>query len=114
MADHPITVTPSPGRLRVVWRGRVVADSARALILREASHPPVCYVPREDAEMRLFQRTERKTHCPHKGDANYFTLVDGDARDENAVWTYERPFAPVAAIAGHLAFYPDRVEFKDQ
>ena len=28
----------------------------------------------------------------------------------NAVWTYEVPFAAVAEIKDHLAFYPDRVD----
>ena len=46
MRDHPITIEPARARLRVVWRGRVVADTAHALVLREASYPPVHYVPR--------------------------------------------------------------------
>ena len=28
----------------------------------------------------------------------------------NAVWSYETPFASVAKIKDHLAFYPDRVD----
>jgi uncharacterized protein (DUF427 family) len=108
--DHPITVEPNPHRVVVRLNGRTVADTARALTLREASYPPVHYVPREDADMSLLERTAHGTHCPYKGDAAYYTVrADGRAA-ENAVWTYEHPYPAVAAIAGHLAFYPDRVD----
>ncbi len=108
--DHPITVTPAPNRVRVVFNGRVVANSARALVLREASYPPVYYVPRDDAEMALFVPSDHRTRCPYKGDAGYFSLSVDGRRAENAVWTYEAPYPAVAAIRGHLAFYPDRVD----
>lgn len=108
--DHPITVTPASNRVRVIFNGRVVADSARSLVLREASYPPVLYIPRDDAEMALFVRSDHGTHCPYKGDAGYFSLAVDGHRSENAVWTYESPYPAVAAIRGHLAFYPDRVD----
>ena len=57
------------------------------------------------------RETARSTHCPFKGDASYFTLKDGSAEAANAVWSYEAPFPAVAEIAGHLAFYPDKVMF---
>jgi uncharacterized protein (DUF427 family) len=110
--DHPITIEPIAGRVRVIWRGRTLGESARALELSEAGYKPVAYIPREDLDMSLFERTDRVTMCPYKGDANYFTLHDGEARDENAVWSYERPKPEVAEIASLLAFYPNRVEVK--
>jgi len=109
-ADHPITIEPIAGKVRVVWRGRKIGESVRALELAEAGYKPVAYVPREDVDMSVFERNDRVTTCPYKGEANYFTLHDGEARDENAVWTYEKPKAEVAEIASHLAFYPSRVE----
>jgi uncharacterized protein (DUF427 family) len=108
--DHPITIEPLPGRVRVTWRGKMIGETLRALKLSETGYKPVAYIPREDVDMSLFERTERVTTCPYKGEANYFSLHDGDARDENAVWTYERPKADVAEIDSHLAFYPNRVE----
>lgn len=108
-ANHPITITPSQNRIRVLFNGKVVADSARALDLKEATYPVVRYIPRADADLFFFERSERTSHCPYKGDANYFSLVDGGARVDDAVWTYERPGEAVAAIAGHVAFYPDKV-----
>jgi uncharacterized protein (DUF427 family) len=109
-ADHPIAVEPNPKRVRVTFAGRVVADTRRALTLREACYAPVQYIPRADIDMALFERTANATHCPYKGDACYFSLkVDGRA-SENAAWSYEAPYPAVAAIKEHLAFYPRRVE----
>jgi uncharacterized protein (DUF427 family) len=108
--DHPITIEPTPGRVRVVFNGRVVADSTRALKLREASLRPVLYIPRADADMSLLVRSTHASHCPYKGDAAYYSLnVDGRT-GENAVWTYEAPYPAMASIKEHLAFYPDRVD----
>jgi uncharacterized protein (DUF427 family) len=109
-SEHPITIEQNPNRVRVLFNGRVVADTKRALTLREATLPAVQYIPREDADLALLERTAHKTHCPYKSDAAYYTIrADGRAA-ENAVWTYEDPYPGVAAIKGHLAFYPNRVD----
>ncbi len=108
--DHPITITVNPARDRVTLGGAVVADSARALRLQEASYPPAFYIPREDANMALLTRTALSTHCPYKGDASYYTITAGDRTAKDAVWSYETPFPAMAEITGHLAFYPNRVD----
>lgn len=107
--DHPIDITPYTGRVRVTLDGHVIAETSHALALKEASYPVVFYVPRDDADMAALVRTDRKTHCPYKGDASYFTISANGGTVHNAVWTYEEPFPAMAAIAGHLAFYPDKV-----
>jgi uncharacterized protein (DUF427 family) len=112
--DHPITIEPNGKRVRVVFNGRVVADTTRALTLRETSLRPVHYIPRADADMRLLARSTHTTHCPYKGDAAYYSLqVDGRTA-ENAVWTYETPYPAMAAIKEHLAFYRERVDRIDE
>lgn len=108
--DHPITITRSDAHVVVRAAGKVIADTRRALELREASYPPVLYIPREDADMALLGRTAHASYCPYKGDASYYSVIGGV---ENAVWSYESPYAAVEAIRGHLAFYPDRVEAID-
>jgi uncharacterized protein (DUF427 family) len=108
--DHPITIEPIHERVRVAWRGRTIGDSQHALELREANYPPVVYVPRTDMDMSALERTVHVTTCPYKGEANYYSLADSEARDDNAVWTYEHPKAGVAEIASYLAFYPDKVK----
>jgi uncharacterized protein (DUF427 family) len=108
--DHPITIAPNPHRVRVLIGGVIVAETTRALTLKEAQFPPVQYIPREDAAMDLFERTDRSTHCPYKGDASYFTVMAGGIVAKDAVWSYETPFEAVKSIAGHLAFYPNKVD----
>ena len=108
--DHPITIGPIAERVRVVWRGRTIGDSKHALELNEAGYKPVAYVPREDVDMSLLERTDHITTCPYKGEANYYSITDGKARDDNSVWTYELPKTEVGEIGSHLAFYPDKVE----
>jgi uncharacterized protein (DUF427 family) len=108
--DHPITIEPHAGRVRVTVAGRVIADTRNALTLREAAYPAVQYIPRQDVDMSLLQRTDHATYCPYKGDCAYYSIPAGGERSANAVWTYEAPYEAVAQIKGHLAFYPDRVE----
>ena len=108
--DHPITITSSTLRVVVTVGGRVVADTREALTLHEANYPPVHYIPRDDVDVSLLERTDHATYCPYKGDCAYYSIPVGDARSTNAVWTYEAPYAAVAEIKDHLAFYPDRVD----
>lgn len=108
--DHPITIERNPARVTVTVAGRVIADTRNALILSEASYPPVQYIPRADVDMSLLERTQHATYCPYKGDCSYYSIPSGGTKSANAVWTYEAAYPAVAAINGHLAFYPDRVE----
>ena len=108
--DHPITITRNTGRVRVTFAGKVIADSTRALTLKEADYPPVQYIPREDADMGLLKATTHVTICPYKGEASYFSIAVDGRVSENAVWSYETPYPAMAEIAGHLAFYPSRVD----
>lgn len=111
--DHPITITPNPRRVRVTAGDIVIAETSKALTLKEAKYPAVQYVPRQDANMALLERTDRVTHCPYKGDASYYSVkADGNTLD-NAIWTYETPFPAMTEISGHLAFYPDKVKIEE-
>ncbi len=108
--NHPITIARNARRVRVIFRDQVIADTTRALTLREASYPPVQYIPRADAAMDLLKPTAHASHCPYKGDASYFTIAAGGKMAENAAWSYEQPYPTMADIAGYLAFYPNRVD----
>jgi len=108
--DHPITVELSHSRVFVRVGDIEIVNSRNALILREASYPPVLYIPRRDADMSRLTRSDHSTYCPYKGDCSYYTIPAGGPKSGNAVWTYERPYAADAEITGHLAFYRDRVD----
>ena len=108
--DHPIAIEPARERVRVMLDGVAVADTTRALVLREAAYQPVFYIPREDTQLALLTRSAHTTHCPYKGDASYYTIRAGGRVSENAIWSYEEPYPAMRPIAGHLAFYPNRVD----
>lgn len=109
-ADHPITIESSESRVRVTVAGHVVADTRAALTLHESDYPPVYYIPRDDVDMSLLERTDNESYCPYKGEASYFSIPVGGEPSVNAIWTYEAPYDAVARIKDHVAFYPDRVD----
>ena len=55
-------------------------------------------------------RSDRTAYCPYKGAAVYFSISVGGERSIDAVWSYETPYAAVAGIKDHVAFYTDRVD----
>jgi uncharacterized protein (DUF427 family) len=108
--DYRVDLEPSADRVRVRALGEVVADTTRALIVRETRHAPVVYLPLEDVRRELIEPTAHTTFCPFKGEASYWTLRVGGRALENVLWGYASPFDEVAGLAGYVAFYPDRVE----
>lgn len=108
--DHPISIEPQPKRVKIIFNRQTIAETTQALELRESTLSPVQYIPRKDVAMELLQRTEHSTHCPYKGDANYFSITVDGKTAENAIGTYENPYPAVASIKEHLAFYPNRVD----
>ena len=111
---HSVTTKPARVRVRVTYKGEVIADTTDAVALEESMGegkktlaPVVYYIPRKDVKMDRLVRTSHSTHCPFKGDASYYSLKNGP---ENAVWSYEQPYDEMSAIRETLAFYPDKVE----
>jgi uncharacterized protein (DUF427 family) len=109
---HSIEIAPFGGRVRIRVGGAIVADTAHAMMLEETGYPPVFYLPRDDVRMEHFAPSERTSHCPYKGDASYFHLESGGQEIVDAAWSYEAPYPIALSIAGHLAFYPDKVEIE--
>lgn len=101
---------PVPQRIRAVVAGETVIDSTRAMLLHETGHLPVYYFPEDDVRMELLEPSERATHCPHKGDASYWSIRVGRRVVPDAVWTYREPLEPVSFLAGHVAPYWDLMD----
>ena len=104
-----ITIRRAPGTWVVRAGGAVLAETSAALELVEGSLPPVIYFPRDDVAMAFLERTDSATTCPHKGQASYYALHMKSRVIPDAAWSYEEPLPAAAEIAGHLAFYPDKV-----
>ena len=100
-----ITITKAPGTWSVRAGGAVLGESKDALVLSEGDYPDVIYFPRGDIAMAFLDATDHSSHCPHKGDASYFSIVTKSETLTNAAWSYEAPKDDVARIKDHLAFY---------
>jgi uncharacterized protein (DUF427 family) len=107
--DHQITIEPTGVRVMVLVGAQIIADTTRALTLREANYPPVQYIPLEDVDQTLLTASATQTYCPYKGDASYYSITAGGGRAD-AVWSYRAPYDDVADIAGHVAFYADKAD----
>jgi uncharacterized protein (DUF427 family) len=106
---HPITIAPTGVRVIVKAGDEVVAESDGALTLREASYPPVQYVPAADVKAELSGPTSTYSYCPYKGDCSYYSVTTSGGEIADAAWSYPEPYEGVAEIAGYLAFYPSKV-----
>lgn len=112
-ADRPahfVQFEPSPKRIRVMFGGETIVDTTNGLILYERGHVPVYYLPRKDVAMELLTATDHSTHCPFKGDANYYNVSASGKTSENAAWSYEKPFDECGGIKDYLAFYWDKID----
>lgn len=107
---HRVSTESCCKRIRVEFNGEIIADTTCALYLFEPPIPPVYYIPLDDVRGEFLHRTEHSTHCPFKGDAIYWSVKVGDRVAENAVWSYPDPIDKVPELAGHAAFYWDRMD----
>lgn len=106
---HRVTTEPAAHRVRVTIGDQVLADSTRAIVLHESNHADRYYLPREDVNWDLLQKTDSTTHCPVKGDADdYWSLASDPTTD--VAWSYPTPFDYLQSIAGYVAFYSERVQ----
>jgi uncharacterized protein (DUF427 family) len=103
--EQQVRTEPVHRRVRAYLGGVAVADSTRTLLLLEARHLPVYYFPPADVRTDLLEPTAKRTHCPHKGDASYWTVRVGDRVADNAAWSYQDPIGGRDDIKGYLAFY---------
>ncbi|MFE3036870.1 DUF427 domain-containing protein [Streptomyces canus] len=98
---HTITIEQLDRPVRVAHGDQVLAESERALVLRETGCPPRYYLPAEDVRLDLLTPSDTHTYCPFKGTASYWSLPDAP----DLVWSYPEPKPAVAEIKDHLCFY---------
>lgn len=106
---HTIDTRTQDLHVEIRLGGEVVAVSDRPVLLDETGLPTAYYLPRDDIRADV-RRIELSTHCPFKGDATYWTMEVGGRTHDGIAWSYEDPKAGAEEIAGHLAFFADRVE----
>ena len=109
-SESSLVIEDSPRRVRVVLNGETIADSVDMKMMHETRHLPMYYFPMDDVRMDLLENTDHTTHCPHKGDASYWSVKVGDRVAENAMWAYEDPLDDVPELEGLAAFYWNKMD----
>ncbi|MCY3578546.1 MAG: DUF427 domain-containing protein [bacterium] len=107
---YAIDLVPWLDRGRAQFGGVVVAESDACVVVKESDHQDQLYFPIDDISWDYFTETDLHTVCPFKGEADYWSLTVGDQTEDNVAWAYRQPFAEVAGLKGHVAFYTDRVQ----
>lgn len=105
--DYRVDLLRRRNRVTVRHNGRVLAETEASLLVDEQDHGVVFYIPDADVRFDLLVPTDDRSRCPYKGDARYWRLVDGVGP---VAWAYPEPYPEVAQLAGHVAFYQDRVQ----
>jgi uncharacterized protein (DUF427 family) len=98
------------GSITIELGGQTIASTTRAWRVLETSHPPTYYLPRDAFAEGVLRPTDGASVCEWKGQASYFDLVTATRVAARAAWTYERPPAPFAPIAGAIAVMAAQVD----
>jgi uncharacterized protein (DUF427 family) len=106
---HRVDVRRSSRRIRIELGGEIVAETTGARLLCETGLPMRFYLPREDVRVPLHAGTKR-SHCPYKGHASWWSVDTGGRRREDLGWSYEQPLPAVGEIAGMVAFWDELVD----
>jgi uncharacterized protein (DUF427 family) len=103
-----VDILSSSRHVRVVVDGTTLADTVKPTLLFETGLPVRYYLPKTDVQMSLLTPSDRVTRCPYKGQAEYWSLRDGDRPD--VAWSYRTPLPESQKIAGLICFYQDKVD----
>lgn len=105
---HRVDARASSRRVGVRHGAQVLAESVRPVFVYETMLPVRTYLPWEDVDFGLLERTSHSTICPYKGTASYWSLKGAGPNGENIAWSYEQPLQDATQLAGLVAFYDER------
>src|SRR5690242_15849178 len=106
--DHTVAITPFRGRVEARLGDALIAISDRAMIVSETGLQDRFYIPLQDVT-GVLEPTSRRSTCPYKGGARYWTLKVSGASAENVAWSYDRPTPIAEPIRDLISFYTDRI-----
>lgn len=114
---HFMKLKPVERRVRILYGTTLLAETTTALRLLETGfdmYDPALYISQSDL-VANFVRSEKTSHCPLKGDANYLHLTNeaGEVIEENIAWTYGAPFEFASEIADRVSFFTHRVRLEE-
>jgi uncharacterized protein (DUF427 family) len=105
-----VDILPSSRHIRIEVDGVTIAETSKPTLLFETNLPVRYYLPKTHIRMDLLTPSESTSHCPYKGDAEYWSLALGDSVKADIAWSYRTPLPESQKIAGLISFYPEKVE----
>jgi uncharacterized protein (DUF427 family) len=105
-----VDILASSRHVRVEVDGTTIAESTSPRMLFETGLPVRYYLPKTHVRMDLLTPTESVSHCPYKGQAEYWSVRAGDGVHDDLAWSYRAPFAESQRIAGLIAFYNEKID----
>ena len=105
-----VDILPSSRHVRIEVDGVTVAESSSPMLLFETGLPVRYYLPKPHVRLDLLEHTDTRTHCPYKGEAEYWSVRTGDSVHPDIVWSYPTPLPESERVAGLVAFYDEKVD----
>jgi uncharacterized protein (DUF427 family) len=105
-----VDILPSSRHIRVEVDGVTIAETAKPTLLFETGLPTRFYLPKTHVRMDLLTPTDTVSHCPYKGQAEYWSVRAGDAVHADLAWSYRTPLPESQKIAGLISFYNEKVD----
>lgn len=105
-----VDILPSSRHVRVEVDGVTIAESPKPTIVFETNLPARYYLPRTHVRMELLTATDTASHCPYKGEAEYWSAQAGGTVHDDIAWSYRTPLPESQKIAGLISFYTERVD----
>lgn len=108
---HRVDALRSSRRVRVELDGVVLGESSSPVLLFETALPTRYYLSRTDVDMGVLEHSDTATLCPYKGrTSDYWSVRTPGGCYSDLAWSYAFPLPAVAAIAGLVAFYNEKVD----
>lgn len=106
---HRVDIRASSVDVVVAFDGVTLAVTNGAQLLYETMLPVRYYIPPADVRLDLLEESPKRTVCPYKGQASYWSYPDSP-QGRNLAWSYDRRFIDAAQIHGLISFFNERVD----
>jgi len=85
---------------KAIWKDQIIAESETVEVIEGN-----LYFPPESVNRAFLESSEKRTHCPWKGEAHYYHIVVGNDCNVDAAWFYPEAKPAASRIKGYVAFW---------
>jgi uncharacterized protein (DUF427 family) len=84
---------------KATWNGEVIAETDKAILVEGN-----LYFPPDSVKMEYLSDSDRKYHCPWKGEAGYYNIVVDSKTNKDGAWYYYQTTDASKLIKNYVAF----------